>query len=61
LITGITGEVSIDENGDRNGDYSLLDMNKTTGHFEVTTQFRHRRRWVPRKVILFHLVVKKKI
>lgn len=32
---GITGSVSIDANGDRNGDYSLLDMNKETGDFEV--------------------------
>lgn len=34
-FAGITGEVSIDANGDRNGDYSLLDMNKETGLFEV--------------------------
>jgi len=27
--------VSIDANGDRNADYSLLDMNDTTGEFEV--------------------------
>jgi len=35
LIAGITGLVSIDANGDRNADYSLLDMNPNTGEFEV--------------------------
>ena len=34
-FAGITGTVSIDENGDRNADYSLLDLNPTTGNFEV--------------------------
>jgi len=34
-IAGITGSVSIDSNGDRNGDYSLLDMNPKTGTFQV--------------------------
>jgi hypothetical protein len=34
---GVTGNVSINENGDRNGDYSLLDMNPETGVFEVIT------------------------
>ena len=34
-ISGITGTVSIDENGDRNADYSLLDMNPKTHKFEV--------------------------
>ena len=34
-ISGITGIVSIDANGDRNADYSLLDMNTSTGEFEV--------------------------
>lgn len=34
-MTGITGTVSIDENGDRNADYSLLDLNPKTGEFEV--------------------------
>jgi len=35
VISGITGNVSIDANGDRNGDYSLLDMNPETGRFQV--------------------------
>jgi len=35
LIAGITGTVSIDANGDRNADYSLLDMDPITGEFEV--------------------------
>ena len=32
---GITGTVSIDANGDRNADYSLLDMNEE-GDFKVS-------------------------
>jgi atrial natriuretic peptide receptor A len=35
FILGITGNVSIDANGDRNADYSLLDMDPETGEFEV--------------------------
>jgi len=34
--TGISGNVSMDENGDRNADYSLLDMDPTTGIFQVS-------------------------
>ena len=30
--------MSIDENGDRNADYSLLDLNPDTGLFEVSLQ-----------------------
>ncbi|XP_041355945.1 atrial natriuretic peptide receptor 1-like [Gigantopelta aegis] len=36
---GITGTVSIDENGDRNADYSLLDLNPDTGIFEVVANY----------------------
>jgi len=32
---GISGNVSMDENGDRNVDYSLLDMDPITGIFQV--------------------------
>jgi hypothetical protein len=32
---GISGNVSMDENGDRNADYSLLDMDPITGIFQV--------------------------
>lgn len=35
LIPGITGDVNIDENGDRIADYSLLDMDPETSRFEV--------------------------
>jgi len=35
---GITGKVSIDENGDRNADYSLLDLDPDTGFFEVGSE-----------------------
>ncbi|KAL1122571.1 hypothetical protein AAG570_002901, partial [Ranatra chinensis] len=34
---GITGEVNIDDNGDRVTDYSLLDMDPETGKFKVIT------------------------
>ena len=34
-VIGITGTVSIDENGDRNADYSLLDLNPQSNKFEV--------------------------
>ncbi|XP_053387550.1 atrial natriuretic peptide receptor 1-like isoform X3 [Mercenaria mercenaria] len=36
---GITGNVSIDDNGDRNADYSLLDMDPETGEFEVVANY----------------------
>ncbi|RUS77778.1 hypothetical protein EGW08_014463, partial [Elysia chlorotica] len=36
---GITGNVSIDENGDRNADYSLLDMDPATGEFKVVADY----------------------
>jgi len=35
-IKGVTGNVTIDENGDRDADYSILDMNPDTGQFEVS-------------------------
>ncbi|XP_055883419.1 atrial natriuretic peptide receptor 1-like isoform X4 [Biomphalaria glabrata] len=38
-FTGITGNVSIDENGDRNADYSLLDMDPNTGKFRVVANY----------------------
>ncbi|EFX72574.1 hypothetical protein DAPPUDRAFT_201000 [Daphnia pulex] len=34
-FVGISGNVSMDENGDRNADYSLLDMDPITGIFQV--------------------------
>ncbi|XP_055925455.1 atrial natriuretic peptide receptor 1-like isoform X2 [Argiope bruennichi] len=36
---GITGKVTIDENGDRDADYSILDMNPETGVFEVVANY----------------------
>ncbi|XP_046575738.1 atrial natriuretic peptide receptor 1-like [Haliotis rubra] len=45
---GITGTVSIDANGDRNADYSLLDMNPESGKFEVVANyFGNRKRYEP--------------
>ncbi|XP_026301091.1 atrial natriuretic peptide receptor 1 isoform X2 [Apis mellifera] len=36
---GITGDVNIDENGDRIADYSLLDMNPETSKFEIVANY----------------------
>ncbi|ELT96795.1 hypothetical protein CAPTEDRAFT_124162 [Capitella teleta] len=47
---GITGTVSIDENGDRNADYSLLDLNPNTDSFEasvVANYFGNRKIYEP--------------
>lgn len=38
---GITGNVTIDENGDRISDYSLYDMNPDTGYFELVANYYH--------------------
>lgn len=38
---GITGDVYMNENGDRESDYSLLDMNPNTGKFEIVANFIH--------------------
>lgn len=37
--TGITGMVRIDDNGDRDADYSLLDLDPVTGRFEVVSHY----------------------
>ncbi|XP_025266935.1 atrial natriuretic peptide receptor 1 isoform X3 [Camponotus floridanus] len=36
---GITGDVNIDENGDRIADYSLLDMDPETSRFEIVAHY----------------------
>ncbi|XP_043286656.1 atrial natriuretic peptide receptor 1-like isoform X4 [Venturia canescens] len=36
---GITGDVNIDENGDRIADYSLLDMDPETSKFEIVANY----------------------
>ena len=36
FFTGITGEVSINQNGDRTADYEILDMDPLTGRFRVS-------------------------
>lgn len=41
IVSGITGNVSIDTNGDRNADYSLLDMEPTNGTFVVSPLIRN--------------------
>lgn len=38
---GITGNVTIDKNGDRISDYSLYDMNSETGYFELVANYYH--------------------
>lgn len=49
---GITGNVTIDNNGDRISAYSLLDMNPHTGNFEIVANFMHNRLdFVPGKEI----------
>lgn len=51
-FTGITGNVTIDANGDRISAYSLLDMNPTTGRFEIVAHFQHNKlEYVPGKTI----------
>ena len=39
FISGITGNVSINDNGDRDADYALLDMDPETGIFQVVIYF----------------------
>ncbi|XP_039314266.1 atrial natriuretic peptide receptor 1 isoform X2 [Solenopsis invicta] len=36
---GITGHVRIDDNGDRDADYSILDLDPITGRFEVVSHY----------------------
>uniref|UniRef100_A0A8D9APV7 guanylate cyclase n=2 Tax=Cacopsylla melanoneura TaxID=428564 RepID=A0A8D9APV7_9HEMI len=36
---GITGDVRIDENGDRDADYSILDLDPISGKFEVVAHY----------------------
>jgi hypothetical protein len=36
LFSGVTGNVSINANGDRSADYALLDMDPTSGSFHVS-------------------------
>ncbi|XP_070154302.1 atrial natriuretic peptide receptor 1 isoform X1 [Polyergus mexicanus] len=36
---GITGHVRIDDNGDRDADYSILDLDPITGRFEVVAHY----------------------
>lgn len=38
---GITGNVSMTDNGDRLSDYSLLDMNPNSSHFEIVANYFH--------------------
>lgn len=36
---GITGHVRIDDNGDRDADYSIIDLDPITGRFEVVAHY----------------------
>ncbi|XP_066996048.1 atrial natriuretic peptide receptor 1 [Anabrus simplex] len=38
-FNGITGNVRIDDNGDRDADYSVLDLDPVTGRFEVVAHY----------------------
>lgn len=42
-IHGITGDITMTENGDRVSDYSLLDMDPETGKFVVVANYIHNR------------------
>lgn len=39
---GITGNVTIDKNGDRISDYSLLDMDPESGYFQIVANYFNR-------------------
>lgn len=39
IISGITGHVRIDDDGDRDADYSILDLDPITGKFEVVAHY----------------------
>lgn len=39
MFLGITGHVRIDDNGDRDADYSILDLDPITGRFEVVAHY----------------------
>lgn len=38
-LTGVTGHVRIDDSGDRDADYSVLDLDPITGRFEVVAHY----------------------
>ncbi|XP_026810639.1 atrial natriuretic peptide receptor 1-like [Rhopalosiphum maidis] len=38
-FSGVTGRVRIDENGDRDADYAILDLDPITGRFEVVAKY----------------------
>ena len=51
-FTGITGNVTIDANGDRISTYSLLDLNPETGNFETIAKLiRNNLIYLPNKTI----------
>lgn len=39
MNVGITGHVRIDNSGDRDADYSILDLDPITGRFEVVAHY----------------------
>ncbi|KAG0414674.1 hypothetical protein HPB47_008166, partial [Ixodes persulcatus] len=53
-VRGITGTVRVNEKGDRDLDYSILDMNPETGHYHVVANYlgvRHQFVDVPNRTI----------
>ena len=46
MVAGITGHVRIDDNGDRDADYSILDLDPITGRFEVVAHYYGLHRFV---------------
>lgn len=45
-FTGITGDVRIDDNGDRDADYSISDLDPITGKFEVVAHYYGRNKYI---------------
>lgn len=53
MWAGIAGQVSIDENGDRNGDFSVIAMtNTSSGTYEVASQTCSERTWASLTMVL---------
>lgn len=40
VCAGITGHVRIDDNGDRDADYAVLDLDPINGRFEVVAHYK---------------------
>ena len=52
-VSGVSGNVSINGNGDREADYALLDMDPKTGRFDVRSITLATRQYKAKAHILF--------